>query len=219
MNIDNNSGTIRKSPKFIKKAILIALAALILVWVANAVIISSRCKKVYRSPQNVDVKPLADLKLKNKIESLQGVIAYDDAIVIDGRHIQANNTTNPDGMKEWVEKNYNLGGCSNITASFMLFYELQSANIFFDNYPIPSDMKDKFQGMILGGTGNDRYRISYVEEAVSDPEGGCKPMGYFNSHVAFQKNNLVIVIGETTNNKNSQSKNSIIRDIAKTLSK
>jgi hypothetical protein len=69
-------------------------------------------------------------------------------------------------------------------------------------------------GFEVGGEGDDRYCVSLVARLRSDPGGMCLPVNAYWSFVVFQKQNLVIRIGESSRSAKGTAKNEIIAEVA-----
>jgi hypothetical protein len=171
---------------------------------------SRDCDRDLKSPQTVDVSPLLNLSLPSNMNDLTKEIELgifhsyrilgSDGRVVTGRYEYRKTDDEPD--------------YSYIDVDLTLF---ESTDVAIDRFVSrceggwfnadPSDFE-------YGATQNGQFCISYTVEARADPEGLCRPLGYYYSRVVIRNENLLIRIDEQTSDMASTRKNAVIEQLA-----
>jgi hypothetical protein len=166
------------------------------------------CSKVIKSQQNVDIQPLVDLDL-NIIQGMTSAVK--------------------DGFSKYYDvatpPSYDYGN----VASIWLYNRRQGnsdeyiINLYLDNInayqQICPQAMDQYNpnGFSIGVDGDTKYCISYIQQLLSDPVGGCQPIERYTSYVVIEKGDFVVKITEFTSTKESKAKDEIIRLLAEIL--
>ena len=70
---------------------------------------------------------------------------------------------------------------------------------------------------VFGGSKDNQFCVSYVNEMRYTPDAFCLPMGEYESYVVFQKGKLIIEIRERSLDKHSQAKSEAISLLAQSI--
>jgi hypothetical protein len=170
------------------------------------------CNRDIKSPHLVNVSPLENVTWHSDTESIADFLdlsIFDSYEILDTRFVTGQDAYH---WEEGTDSEY-----SNIDVELILFDNIMQAEDSFHSACEHSWYQPDVSDFTFGGSGADQYCISYVKEATADPEGLCRPLGYYYSYVIFRKGNLLITIRERTSDKASTRKNALIEQLAQEL--
>ncbi|CAG0979729.1 hypothetical protein ANAEL_01673 [Anaerolineales bacterium] len=175
-------------------------------WVVIIIMSLSACCGPIKSPQEVDVSPLLNAKIPEdatRASEIFNVKVFDsyDALIEKG---------------EWTGLGENT--------------DLNGIVVYFRFVNAPDSPADKFtwkceralgwgttDDFVFGGSTDNQFCVSYVNETRSTPDAFCVPTGEYQSFVVFQKGKLIITIEETSLDKYSQAKTKAINLLAQSI--
>jgi hypothetical protein len=166
----------------------------------------SACCGPIKSMQEVDVSPLLNAKIPEDAMTASDIF---DVKVFDSY----------DGLiekGEWMGlgENADLGG---IVVYFRFVNALNSSanNFIWEcEHAWGWGTTDDF---IFGGSTDNQFCASYVNETRSTPDAFCMPTGEYESFVVLQKGKLIITIRERSLDKHSQAKSKAISILAQSI--
>lgn len=196
-------------------AALVLLGLALIIWLAGwSLFVSVTCDRDLKSVQTVDPNPLLDVTLLPDMNNLAdeidlGIFHSYRIIRPDGRDVT--------GHYEYPKSNGN-SDYSYVDIAMTLYDSIESAMDGFVASCKRGWSTADWSDFQYGTTQNGQFCISYTKEARADPEGLCRPMGYYNSFVVIRNENLLIRIDEHTSDMSSMRKNAVIEQLADELS-
>lgn len=192
-----------------------------LVAIFLSLLLSGCCGEIWAGKQNVNVQPLYDLDLNLKdVENISDLI--DLKIFEDNIKIQEDNYV-------WVslsgpnKKFLDIPSGSSMWITFRLANNLESSRKNFEIYCTKESSGWASSNVEYGGSQDNQYCISYIQQYRTSPESLCRPMDQYVSYVLFQKDRLVIELFETiyseTGHDLAFSKDAVILKLAEELAK
>jgi hypothetical protein len=187
-----------------------------------------------RYNQEIDVRPLTDLELEHisSVKEIFRSISYTEVeiwqyhSVTNGINEQPFNTMRieiDNGINKYTGKMAFWGikeqiRCSSkhVTATAIVFDETESAQKGFNSEL--NNLSGYLYGICEQGIDKDnRYFYTFLNRTREDSGGGWALTNSYTSVTVFQKENLVIIIEENTENRNDRYTNQYINLIAKQL--
>ncbi len=166
------------------------------------------CSKVIESRQSVDIQPLVDLDLNIKpgITSAikDGLPKYYDVAIPPSYDYGDEASIWFYNRREGKSDEYILNLAINNTGAYHEFCPPSMAPVEQKNY-------------LIGARGDTKFCISPIQQQLSDPVGGCKPIERYTSYVVVEKGSLTAKLTEFTSSKDSTEKDAIIRLLAEML--
>ena len=175
--------------------------------------------KNVRHSQLVNIEPLTNLSTESDIKTIKDVFNQNNTpysfniIISDG--INEKTGLKSDTIREFVEATYEKE--SSIIVGIRLFNSTKDAS---NEYQFEYSQRGVKDFGILESKNFEAYKyfITFTNQTRTDPEGGNVLSDIYLSYVAYQKNNMLITIYETSHNKDDKDKDRIIRDIAEMIS-
>lgn len=170
-------------------------------------ILSSCCRPLLSTPR-FDPSPVLSLGLSEHVDSLSA-IPRTETFVEDGIN-KSTERQQPDDIKEMFELDIPDG-----KIYFTLYFNTMSAG---EGYK--SNMKSETIGNpVFSESGNDVVRgyVRYVEQPRCDYDLCYEPKSYYTSRCGFQLQNIVIQLSVAHDEKESESLNQAIKNLATLL--
>jgi hypothetical protein len=166
----------------------------------------SACCGPIKSPQEVDVSPLLNAKIPEdamRISDIFDLKIFDsyDALIDKG---------------EWT----GLGENTNLSGIVVYFWFVNASDSPADKFTWECEHAwgwSTTDDFVFGGSTDNQFCVSYVNETRSTPDAFCMPTGEYESFVVFQKGELIITIRERSLDKHSQAKNKAISLLAQSI--
>ncbi|HUL53543.1 MAG TPA: hypothetical protein VLT83_09070 [Opitutaceae bacterium] len=169
-------------------------------------LLASGCCGLILSRPVCDPKPLLTLKLPARIETLAG-LPRDGTSVENGINKRTGGPQ-PGRVKELFDLHDDFGGYN-----FTLYFDETAAKegYEFENSftLVPVFSETKADGAA--------FALLYVNKPRTDPEGGCKPYGYYSSGAHVRLRNLVVGFGTRHDQPISDALTKAARHLAEML--
>ena len=158
---------------------------------------------------DIDVEPLVDAKIPGQVTSINQII---------DPHLFGLPTDNDRNRLIW---HIHLNDDAMQPHSYIYVYVLleldnDKADHYYSSWTANVRYKKKYEA---GGSGNNRYELSYWRQEQADAEDGSRYFSQFSSYGHFLKGSLLITIYESSDNKESRHMEEIIQKLAKELNK
>lgn len=155
--------------------------------------------------QNIDVQPLAELKLPSVLKTIYGM-PCDEVNFLDGINYYTGGKTT-DEIKDWLSLRENK-----ISVDFFLYY---TCNAALESYMLRKTYLLKIQSEVKAGE-YDRYFVTYIERP-RHPDSLFLPSREHISRVVFLKQNLVIEFYQCNDSRDVTDKEKAIKIVASHL--